>query len=206
LDERVAAVATGLDEIRFRADFASASRRLGTTAVELTCAERAALADAAQADVAGTWTIDGLARAGLLCAALVLMPAREAVALVAKLFRSGGLREQEAILRALPLLPDAGRHVEIAVEATRVSALSVFAALAQDNPYPARHFPDLNFNQLVLKVVFVGLPVARLVGLADRATPELARMVHDFASERRAAGRAVPDDVAALLALAEKRR
>jgi hypothetical protein len=31
-------------------------------------------------------------------------------------------------------------------------------------------------------------------GLAERTTPELVRMVEAYASERRAAGRPVPDD------------
>ena len=49
-------------------------------------------------------------------------------------------------------------------------------------------------HQMVLKALFVGAPVARIVGLAERTTDELVRMVEAYASERRAAGRPVPDD------------
>jgi hypothetical protein len=75
----------------------------------------------------------------------------------------------------------------------------VFAAIACDNPYPAALFPSLNFNQLVLKVIFNELPLSRVMGYQERITPELQRMARDFGDERRAAGRAVPDDLSLLL-------
>jgi hypothetical protein len=53
----------------------------------------------------------------------------------------------------------------------------------------------LNFNQMVLKALFNNVPLARIVGLADRANNELARMANDYAAERRAAGRAIPGDI-----------
>jgi hypothetical protein len=71
----------------------------------------------------------------------------------------------------------------------------VFEAIACDNPYPARFFPDLNFNQLVLKAFFTGVAVQRIVGLADRRNAELVRMAQAYASERLAAGRTVPPDL-----------
>jgi hypothetical protein len=72
---------------------------------------------------------------------------------------------------------------------------SVFEAIACENAYPARHFPDQNFNKLVLKAFFTGVGVARIVGLGGRRTAELRRMAEDYASERRAAGRSVPPDL-----------
>ncbi|HET6521402.1 MAG TPA: EboA domain-containing protein, partial [Geminicoccaceae bacterium] len=79
------------------------------------------------------------------------------------------------------------------------NVLDVFEAIACDNPYPATHFPEANFNQMVVKALFVGTLLARVRGLADRDTPELRRMVGDFASERRAAGRPVPEDAGLVL-------
>ena len=61
------------------------------------------------------------------------------------------------------------------------------------------HFPDLGFNQMVMKAIFIEVPVARIEGLAGRRGPELVRMLEDYASERRAAGRPVPNDVSTLL-------
>jgi hypothetical protein len=72
--------------------------------------------------------------------------------------------------------------------------LTVFEAIACDNAYPAKYFPDAAFFQMVLKALFVGAPLGKVVGLRERTTDELARMVDAYASERRAAGRPVPDD------------
>jgi hypothetical protein len=74
--------------------------------------------------------------------------------------------------------------------------LDVLAALGCENPFPARMLPEPAFNQLVMKMIFVGLPLARLHGLPSRLNSELARMAQDFGDERRAAGRPVPEDIA----------
>jgi hypothetical protein len=112
------------------------------------------------------------------------------------LFTHGDNDERRAILRALPALRDRERFVPLAVEACRTSVVPVFEAIACDNPFPAAHFPDANFHQMVLKAVFVGISLARVVGLHQRRSPELQRMARDYAAERRAAGRSIPDDLA----------
>ena len=112
---------------------------------------------------------------------------------------SGEIGEQESLLRTLSLLPDPARFTETGVGACRTNARRVFDAIACDNPFPAEFFAELAFNQMVLKAVFVEAPVARIEGLAARRTPELLRMARDYASERTAAGRPVPDDIALIL-------
>jgi hypothetical protein len=72
---------------------------------------------------------------------------------------------------------------------------SVFEAIACENPYPMQHFPEHNYNQMVLKAFFTGVAVQRIDGLAARRSPELVRMAEAYASERRAAGRSVPSDI-----------
>ena len=46
-----------------------------------------------------------------------------------------------------------------------------------------------------MKAIFNGLSLRRVLGLAERNNAELRRMVEAYASERRAAGRPVPEDV-----------
>jgi hypothetical protein len=111
------------------------------------------------------------------------------------LFSHGDNDERRAILRALPELRDPARFVPLAVEACRTSVLSVFEAIACDNPFPAEHFADASFNQMVLKALFVGVSLERVVGLRTRLSPDLARMARDYAAERRAAGRSIPPDL-----------
>ena len=47
----------------------------------------------------------------------------------------------------------------------------------------------------LMKAIFNGVPLGRVVGLSGRLGPELRRMAGAYASERRAAGRPVPADV-----------
>jgi hypothetical protein len=130
--------------------------------------------------------------------ALQQVPAADGNALVLALFEQGEQGEQESLLRTIAYLPDAARFADLGVEACRANATLVFAALALDNPFAATQFDALAFNQMVIKAVFMELPLARVLGLAARRSPELARMAEALASERRAAGRTIPDDLTLL--------
>ncbi|MDB4954506.1 MAG: hypothetical protein JWO36_2075 [Myxococcales bacterium] len=140
----------------------------------------------------GTWGTDELARAMLLLRAQPRVTPEE-------LWARGDNRERQAVLKALPLLRDPERYLPLAIESCRSNVLTVFEAIACETPYPARYFPDLNFNQLVLKAAFSGVALARITNLGSRLNAELARMAGDFAAERRAAGRPVPDDLALVM-------
>jgi len=211
LDELVAAATRGAseraaswlrevvdDEVRLvddnavRLAFARAARLFGD--------ETVVLGPGSAAD----WSATDAARAAVLLGAVQRIDDERAVALVETLYRAGELGEQVSVLRALAVLPDPQRFVGVAVEACRTNTEPVFRAIAHDHPVPARHFPALAFHQMVLKAIFLGVPVARIVGLRGRIDDELVRMVEGYASERRAAGRSVPDDVDLVLRLAKE--
>jgi len=111
-------------------------------------------------------------------------------------YEQGDTREQQSWMRGVALLPDAEQYLPLVVDACRTNILPLFEAICCDNVYPARYFPERNFNQMVLKALFNNVALARIQGLADRANAELARMAGDYAAERRAAGRSVPGDIA----------
>jgi hypothetical protein len=180
--------------VGFRAAFAGAGRRLRAIELRISTEEEQILRRLGILSPRD-WGVDGLARAALLTEALEAWPHERHVALVRELYLKGDEREQAAVLRALSLLPDPGRFVEIGTDGCRSNVRDVFEAIAGENPYPAEHFPDPAFNQLVLKAYFVGVAVSRIQGLDRRRTPELRRMAADYASERRAAGRPVPADI-----------
>ncbi|MFG1670722.1 EboA domain-containing protein [Streptomyces sp. Y7] len=191
LPEHAAAWLTGARaQLREDADtvdglFAVAARRCGRDA-------------AAGANAAG-WTVDDAVRA-LLLASLPLRGA-ELATVVTRLYQVGGAAERRAVLRALPLLErsaDLGdRALPLVEDALRTNDLRLIAAAV--GPYGARHLDAHSFRHAVLKCVFVGIPLAGVSGLADRADTELTRMMADFATERRAAARPVPPDVLAFL-------
>jgi len=138
------------------------------------------------------WQSSDVGRALLLLTGSTRLPVRE---LATKLFRSGDEKERSAIVKALWLLPDAATLKPIALEAGRVNSVALFGALALHNPYPAEHYSEHELNQLVLKTMFMGLPLGAVVGLERRANADLARMCGDFYDERTAAARSVPVDI-----------
>lgn len=189
--------ATPFDAIRFEAAFGAAGRRCGTTALGGDTTISAATGPAWSI---AAWGIDELARALLIVAGIARIGTAEQVAWLDGLHRAGAMRERQAILRCLALLPEPARFVSIALDACRASTQPIFEAIACENPYPAAYFPATSFNHMVLKAVFTEVALARILGLATRRSPELARMAADYASERSAAGRSVPSDLALLIA------
>jgi hypothetical protein len=178
----------------FGAVYSGAGRRLGPSPVELSTSERAQLTQAGLPMPEG-WPLSALARAGLLVVVMNGIERDARVKLAHGVFKTGDNDERAALLKALSLLPEPEAFVELAVDACRTHVQSVFEAIACENSYPMRYFPDHNFNQMVLKSFFTGVAVKRIEGLAARRTPELVRMAEAYASERRAAGRSVPDDL-----------
>jgi hypothetical protein len=177
--------------------YAGAGRRLRGPAPALAPAERDALIAAGVAHPEA-FTLADLARAALLVAACAATPEAEHVTIATEAFRKGDNGERIALLRSLPLLPGPERFVPLAVEACRTHVVDVFAAIACDNPFPARYFPELNFNQLAIKTLFLDLPLPRVHDWRARVNAELVRMARDTAAERRAAGRVVSADLALL--------
>ncbi|MEU4409624.1 EboA domain-containing protein [Streptosporangium sp. NPDC023963] len=156
--------------------FASAGRRAG----------RAPLPDAPG------WTADEAARAVLLAA----LPPDAVAGQVADLYRYGDADEKRAVLKALPLLPLGAEAVPLLHDAIRTNDTRLVAAAL--GPY-AGHLDQTMWRQAVLKCVFMGVPLAAVDRLEERADAELAGMLAAFAEERTAAGRPTPDDATALL-------
>jgi hypothetical protein len=174
--------------------WSGAARRLGQARIEAPTEDEKRLGF-----FPAGWGTDELGRMLLLQGALAARLPEAHAALINELFTTGDLRERRAVLRALPHLPAPERFVAVGVEAVRNHALPVVEAIACDNAFPARHFSEEAFNQLVLRCLFSDLPLRRVQGLARRVTPELRRVVEGYANERRAAGRSVPEDVALVL-------
>jgi hypothetical protein len=134
------------------------------------------------------WTAEEAGRVALLLAAARADPAA-LPEVVRAAYHDGDSGEKKAVVRGLSLLPEGARFVDLALDAGRRAETTLFQAVACDNPFPARHYPELEFNKLVMKAAFVGAPVSRIVGLERRANPELARMGMDYVSEQESAGR-----------------
>jgi hypothetical protein len=177
--------------------FGAATHDLGRFAVIPSFDEARELRDAGALWAAQS-TVDEIARVALVRAAVAGVDDPFAVA--RSLFLGGDTRERAAVMRALPLLPDPLGFLSLATEGCRAHVRAVFEAIACENSYPSRWFPDRAFRQMVLEAIFIGVPIVRIDGIRARTGEELRRMARDYASERIAAGRSVPDDVHRLLA------
>jgi hypothetical protein len=111
------------------------------------------------------------------------------------LCRSADVAELVGLYRGLPLYPEPASLEPQVGEGLRSSMRPVFEAIAHRNPYPRRHFDQHRWNHMVLKALFIGAALEPIQGLDERANPELARILCDFAHERWAAGRPVPAEL-----------
>ncbi|MFG3723479.1 EboA domain-containing protein [Streptomyces massasporeus] len=152
-----------------------------------------------------------LAEAGRRCGAahadaarvLILDAARAGVDALTRVYFQGTADERRAVLHALPHLvsgPDALPLIEDALRTNDTRLLS-----AAVGPYTARHLTAHAWRHAVLKCLFTGVPVDHVADLPRRAAGdgELARMLGDYAAERTAAGRTVPEDLHRVLDLTE---
>lgn len=132
-----------------------------------------------------------LARALLLAQLLEQQAGAEQLALLRQLFLWGDDQEKAALLKALDDLDSQGASLDLALQAGRTNNREVFAALALDNPFAARHYPDRAFHQLVLKALGMGLDSRRIDGLAERRSVDLNQLALDLMEEQLAAEREV---------------
>ncbi|MGW9025609.1 EboA domain-containing protein [Streptomyces sp. NPDC055722] len=134
---------------------------------------------------------------------LILHAARADTAALTRVYRQGIADERRAVLHALPHLVPGPEAVPLLEDALRTNDTRLLAAAV--GPYAARHLAAHVWRHAVLKCLFTGVPLDSVAGLAGRARgdAELARMLGDYAAERTAAGRSVPEDLYRVLALAE---
>lgn len=177
------------DGIGFRAIYASVPRRLAALA------DSPVTAPSGLGETRPHWTLTDYVRAALVARAFERAPRESQPDRYLQLFEAGEIGEQVSLLRTLCLLDEPARFLETGLQACRTNARSVFEAIVCENPYVSAHFPALNFNQAVLKAIFMEVSARRIEGLEGRITPELKRMAAGYKSERLAAGRSVPVDI-----------
>lgn len=185
------ALAAGAPERALHLAFGQALRRAGREPLRATPSESAAAASLHPGFDLADWTTGDAARAALL---LSRPSVPESTRAVLSLFQTADLGEHVALVRALFLQPDAAALLHIAREAIRSNMGDVFSAISQRNPYPAEHFDDIAWNQMIVKCLFVELPLRGVHGIDARANADLARMLAELARERWAAGRAISSE------------
>ncbi|MFJ1653607.1 EboA domain-containing protein [Streptomyces sp. NPDC088337] len=134
---------------------------------------------------------------------LILHAARADLDALTRVYRQGTADERRAVLRALPRLVPGPDALPLVEDALRTNDTRLLAAAV--GPYAARHLAPHAWRHAVLKCLFTGVSVDSVADLGRRARgdAELARMLGDYAAERTAAGRQVPEDLHRVLTLTE---
>ena len=190
--ERLDLLAAGAPERDLHICLGLAPRRLGKADLKLSPEDNTA-ADAARPGWrAEGWSIDGAAR---VLALLVHVGERSFAERFKDLRRTADAGELVAFYRGLPLYPDPGSLAFEAGEGLRSNMKAVFEAIAHHSPYPREQFDEHRWNHMVLKALFIGSRLAPIQGLDERANPELARILREYAHERWAAGRSVSPEL-----------
>ncbi len=180
------------DEKTFPVAYAGAARRFGRDVIEASPEEIAALESAIPFSSPFSWTCGELGRAAMLVWALKNSPEARHIEIVEDLYYKGDNAERRALLRTLPFLAQPKRFLPLAIDACRTNVVTVFEGIACENAFPSTHFPESNFNQLVLKTLFLGLELERVFDWKKNNNDKLFHMADDYARERRFAGRSVP--------------
>ena len=129
---------------------------------------------------------------------LLLHAAAPDGAALAGVYEHATAPERRAVLLALPHLdppPDPHAALALVEDALRSNDTRLIAAAL--GPYAAERLDPHQWRHGVLKCLFTGVPLTAVAGLERRARgdTELSRMLTDYARERTAAGRTVPDDL-----------
>jgi hypothetical protein len=186
-------VARATDDRALGIAIGQAPRRLGKATLALGADDLARAATLRTGLDPRDWSVDQLARI-----ALMLASHRDDASFAAALDRfcaTAEINELIALCRGLPLYPAAALIEPRAREAVRSGMKPVFEAVAHNNPYPAEVFAEDDWNQMVVKAIFIGATLWPIQGLDRRGNPQLARMLVALLQERRAAGRPVSAEV-----------
>lgn len=191
--ERLAAMASGeAAERDLHIVLGLAPRKLGKADLDLSEADLAA-AEASRPGWRPTgWSVDGAAR---IAALLAFTPKRPFAETFKDLRRTADAAETVALYRGLPLYPEPESLAFEVGEGLRSNLKPVFEAVAHDNPFPRDHFDQHRWNHMVLKALFIGARLSPILGLDARANAELARILLEYADERRAAGRPISPEL-----------
>lgn len=140
------------------------------------------------------WSVDQLGRTWLLLC-YAEHGKEEFLDKLDKVFVTSDMGEAVTLYQSICIYPYPEELKLRAAEGVRSNITTVFNAVALNNPYPFDYLEQDPWNQIVLKALFVGSPLYKIVGLEKRANQTLARILVEYAHERRSAGREVSPEL-----------
>lgn len=149
----------------------------------------------------GHWRTDRAARAWLL--ATLSAETDTPFARLFEFYDQGDTETRLAALLAVNLVDDSDTAKGLALihDAGRTYLDELIDAAWCNHPFSAHHMSDAEYRKAVLKALFCDLAIDGFLRLSERADVELAKSLRDFADEREAANRPVPDVLWPVLAM-----
>ena len=198
LEERMKTAAESLDVV-----CVELVRRMGQKPLIAGFKERshAVLITALGAMPIGHWRTDRAARAWLL-ASLAQQSDTPFIRLF-EFYDNGDTETRIAAILAINLVDDeqVSKGLDLIHDAGRTYLDELMDAAWCNHPFTATHMNDAEYRKAVLKALFCDISIDGFMKLSERADVELAKSLRDFADEREAANRPVPDVLWPVLAM-----
>jgi hypothetical protein len=184
------------NEALFFQAFGLISRRISSAIPEWTTHEKETLEQLYPSFTKSNWDLQQLCRSLLM----ICIPTDQNEEILKKIAEMADIKELVCLYKGLFFLENAQDFVSHVQEGIRTNMVAVFDAIALENPFAAEYLPVDAWNQLVLKAVFMGRPLYRIVDFDLRKNEKLALIVHDYIHERWSAGRLVSPEIWRLVA------
>ena len=136
------------------------------------------------------WTLDQLCRLSLLMNYPMLNLQN-----LSKLVSVADTQEQITIYKSIFYLENPSQYSPLVVDGIRTNIIDIFDAIALKNLYPTKYFSENQWNQMVLKAIFMERPIYQIMDIDLRKNEKLANILFDYARERWAASRHVTPEL-----------
>lgn len=178
--------------------FTRVHRYVSHSPIVVSTAEELEAADLLPGCRPGLWSVCTLCRIWLLLH-VPPEPEQAYTGKILTLFVAAEMNELVALYTALPFLEYPRTWISSCEEGIRSNIGTVLDAIMYGNPYPAAFLPEASWNQLVLKAFFTHKAVQEITGLKERNNQGLQLALIDYAAERQAAGRTIPEEIYTLI-------
>ncbi|MBL4892228.1 MAG: EboA domain-containing protein [Rhizobiaceae bacterium] len=192
--DRLSKLESDPEKQSFDITFGMIPRKLGKDDLQLSADDLAAANAARTGWNPSQWSIDAAARI-LILVDISKDNGSSFAERFKELHRTADLGELIALYSGLPIYASPEALVEQAALGLRTNIKAEFEAISHRNPFPMEQFEENPWNNMVLKSLFIGVMLEPIQGLDERANPELARILRDYAHERWAADRFVSPEL-----------
>ena len=140
------------------------------------------------------WTLLETSRAYFLLE-IPYQDKKEYQSILNEILQTADLQESIALTKALPILPYSHNYLSLGKSILRTNIQPLFESMVHYNPYPVTFFDENTWNQMILKTIFIKVPLYPILHIDSRINKRLKDMLIDFAKECQSAEREVTPEL-----------